>query len=206
VRLDNDLKISVFSEVYEPAEDSYLLICAVEGDFETLLDMGTGSGIVALHAAKSGALVTAADINPQAVANTRYNASNNNLDLRIVCSDLFSKITGRYDVITFNPPYLPSVHTSRPWDGGPGGVLIIRRFLSSAKNYMNPGGRIYMVISTRSELASVLKDFSSAYTFVEATSQSFFFERLLVYSITPKNYGDNPKKIHDPKNRSIRVL
>ena len=202
---DPALIVDVFPRVYKPAEDSYLLIRAVDGDFETALDMGTGTGIVALHAAKHGAVVTAVDNNYWAIANTRHNAFYNNINISIVKSDLFSKVSDSYDVIVFNPPYLPSINIREPWEGGRGGVSVMCRFLYQAINHINPGGCIYLVVSTCGDIPSLLKEFSSMYSFFEVAHQSFFFERLIVYAITPKNYVDNPKTIHIPKNRTIRA-
>ena len=128
MQLDTDLIIEVFSGVYNPAEDSYLLLKAVEVNKEILLDMGTSTGIIALHAAKAGALVTAVDNNPGAIINTQHNAFCNNLEICVVHSDLFSKVTGSFDLVTFNPPYLPSQYTHDPWEGGPDGVSVMRRF------------------------------------------------------------------------------
>jgi len=196
VRFNQDLSIDVFSGIYSPAEDSYLLIKIVEVGNETLLDMGTGTGIVALHAAQQGASVTAVDNNPRAVANARYNAAHNNLVLSVHQSDLFSAISGRFDIITFNPPYLPSENTIEPWEGGPDGIAIMQRFLLHASDYLQHKGHIYMVASTHSNMAFLLNEFSSRYYFNEVARQSFFFEKLLVYSIRLKNSGGNPKTIH----------
>ncbi|MCD6447750.1 MAG: methyltransferase, partial [Thermoplasmata archaeon] len=67
MEIDPSLKIKVFEGVYEPAEDSYLLIKAIEAEGrKKALDMGCGCGIIALHLAKNGCDVTAADINDKA--------------------------------------------------------------------------------------------------------------------------------------------
>jgi release factor glutamine methyltransferase len=78
----------------------------IEG--KNILDLGTGSGILALYAAQRGAKVTASDINPQAIENTIYNSKLNSLSINIIQSDLFDNIKSqKYDIIVINPPYYP---------------------------------------------------------------------------------------------------
>ncbi|HID25984.1 MAG TPA: methyltransferase domain-containing protein [Thermoplasmata archaeon] len=69
--------------------------------------MGCGSGVTALHLSKHGCIVTACDIKNEAVENTKVNANRNRLNMKVFKSDLFSDVKGKFDVITFNPPYLP---------------------------------------------------------------------------------------------------
>lgn len=74
----------------------------------SFLELGCGSGAVALYAAKLGARVTAIDINPAAVACTQQNALANGIDLAVFQSDLFSGLGGaRFQKIVINPPYYP---------------------------------------------------------------------------------------------------
>ncbi|HDS59108.1 MAG TPA: methyltransferase domain-containing protein [Thermoplasmatales archaeon] len=187
VHLDVSIAIRVFDGVYDPAEDSYLLLrCLDVEKGQHLLDMGTGTGILALHAASQGARVTAADKSLGAVLNARYNARLNGLTLNVVHSDLFSSIPGAFDVISFNPPYLPSRHTGEPWEGGAGGTAVTRRFLQQAAEHLRPGGCIYLVASTRGDVAGLLEDFSGRYTFQDVGREAFFFERLIVYRLAPR--------------------
>jgi len=75
---------------------------------KSLLDLGTGSGILALYAASRGAIVTASDISPQAVNNAVYNSRLNSIGINVILSDLFDNITPqKYEIIVINPPYYP---------------------------------------------------------------------------------------------------
>jgi len=117
-----------------------------------VLDMGTGSGILAVAAAKKGALVLAVDIDKNAVEIAWKNAAANNTVIRYRCSDLFEKISERFDLIIFNAPYLPADDTRiqelPQWYGGPNGREIIERFLRSAKDFLTEHGKILLLIST----------------------------------------------------------
>jgi len=109
--------------VYAPREDSLLLLqaisnLAVEG--KKVLDVGTGSGILALFCAMRGGNVTGSDIDETAVKETERVARALGLRLSLVVSDLFASIQGRFDLVLFNPPYLPSKNIEdRTVDGGP---------------------------------------------------------------------------------------
>jgi release factor glutamine methyltransferase len=73
-----------------------------------ILDVGTGSGLLALFSAQKGGITTALDINPQAVETARENARTNNLDLKVLESDLFDQLAPQpFDFILINPPYYP---------------------------------------------------------------------------------------------------
>lgn len=179
MKIDSSIKILVNKGVYNPAEDSYLLIKAVETrEGEKTLDMGCGSGITALHLAKHGCIVTACDIKNEAVENTKVNAKRNRLNMKVFKSDLFSDVEGKFDVITFNPPYLPIEGEDSAWDGGKGGIEVINRFLEEAVNHLNSNGRIYLVMSSFTDRGKMLRDFEEVYEFSIVAEQSFFFEKL----------------------------
>jgi release factor glutamine methyltransferase len=76
---------------------------------KSFLDLGTGSGILALYAANNGATVVASDISVQAIEITIYNARLNNINLKTIRSDLFDNITPQtFEIIVINPPYYPN--------------------------------------------------------------------------------------------------
>src|SRR5213594_1649557 len=90
---------------------------------KSFLDLGCGSGLIGMCAARAGALVTAADINPEAVRCTLANAERNGLRIDARISDLFSAFVGdQFDIVACNPPFLPG-ESGSPADaafyGGP---------------------------------------------------------------------------------------
>ena len=195
VKLDEALDFEIGPEIYNPSDDSFLLLKLVDvSPGERLLEMGVGSGLVAVHAAKSGALVTAVDINPEAVECTRRNAAKNDVRVEVVQSDLFERVSGLFDVIVFNPPYLPGETTStswieRAWNGGTEGSETARRFLDQAWKHLAPGGRVYMILSSAGGLMSVLKAAKARYESELLEEKHMFFESIFAYKLRLKPLG-----------------
>ncbi|HJO28027.1 MAG: methyltransferase [Candidatus Poseidoniia archaeon] len=148
--------------VYEPAEDSRLLCATLEKAvvrFPELrgcvLELGTGSGIVALMLASLGATVTATDLNPHAVALARSNAREQDLTIEFLQGDLFEPVGDRrFDAIVCNPPYLPpgGDYDDR-WlalavEGGPSGIEFTQRLLVDAPRNLHPKGGVWLVFSS----------------------------------------------------------
>ncbi len=169
--------------IYEPREDSYLLQKIVKSETkptDKVLDMGTGSGIQAKTAYEITKDVTAVDINPECL----------NLDnIKTIQSDLFSNITESYDLILFNPPYLPE-DKNEPKDsalattGGKQGHEIIESFLNQAKKHLNKKGRILLLYSS---LSGDIEKISKEYNLKPLTEESHFMEKLYVVKLTPKS-------------------
>lgn len=186
MKIDTSIKIKVNSGVYPPSEDSYLLIECIDVGKEKVLEIGTGTGIIALHAAKNGAVVTAVDKNQEAVKNAIENAEENGISVDIKQSDLFSNVDGMFNVIIFNPPYLPSDKMEEAWEGGEEGIEITKKFLEDAVHHLNPEGRIYIVLSTLGNIKKLVDEFRQLYSFKEIGRLSLFFEKLIVYKVTKK--------------------
>ncbi|MCP8993570.1 peptide chain release factor N(5)-glutamine methyltransferase [Streptococcus sp. CF9-1] len=125
-----------------------------------VLDIGTGSGAIALVLAKNRPdwSVTAADISQDALELATENANVQNLNLSFIKSDCFSKISSKYDIIVSNPPYISredqeevglNVLHSEPHlalFADEDGLAIYRRIAESSKDYLNDGGKIYLEI------------------------------------------------------------
>lgn len=171
----DDFTFQVFKDVYEPAEDTFLIadsLVQIVKENDTVLDIGTGCGILAIIAAKKAKKVIATDINPHAVKCARLNAKINgvapNIDVRL--GDLFQPIqkTERFDVIVFNAPYLPSSQREqrtwieRAWAGGPTGRQLIDRFIIEAPHYLERNGKIFLVQSSLTNINMTLKKFHEA--------------------------------------------
>ena len=183
----SDLRVGKCEGVYEPAEDSSLMVESVKCG-ETVLEVGCGTGIVSLHCAAEGSTVDAVDINARAVECTLRNANDNGLKVNAFESDLFSKVPERkkYDTIIFNPPYLPTednVVGSEQWDGGKDGFKATRPFLAQAPGHLAGDGEIYLILSSLTDIESLKSEFRSL-KFEKVAEASFFFEKILVWRIT----------------------
>lgn len=178
--------IKIIPLVYEPSEDSFLLAEAalfeIKGT-ERILEVGCGSGIIsAVIKANMKAKIIGIDINPHAVACTRQNG------IDVIRGDLLSCIKRKFDVIIFNPPYLPTRNEERTkdWinaaiDGGYDGRETINRFLEEAGNHLIENGRILMLVSSLTGIEEVKSRMKSLNYEVEEIMQgSFMFEKLIV--------------------------
>ena len=158
------LRFEVSPSVLIPRADTEILVeTALEqlGEGESVLDMCTGSGCILLSIAKLGkpGRTAGADISPAALEMARKNAAMLGLHkTEFIQSNLWEQITGRYDMIVSNPPYIPSEeipHLMREvalhepqtaLDGGADGLDFYRKITRQAKAYLMPGGRLLMEI------------------------------------------------------------
>ena len=117
---------------------------------KAFLEVGCGTGVVALCAARAGASVTAVDINPEAAHCTIANATRNGLSIDVRVSDVFSAIEDtRFDVIAWNPPFLPGTASSPAEAAFYGGnnFEVIRKFAKEVKAHLNQDGVAYTILS-----------------------------------------------------------
>lgn len=182
--------------VYPPREDSLLLQQVLqEQDLsgEAVLDVGTGSGIQAYTAATQGADVTLVDINPDALAAARENLRNKGIPPeRFTCveSDLFTDVSGTFDVIVFNPPYVPGgreLETAgeQAWQGGEDGRELIDRFLDAFPPYLADDGTVFLLQSSRNGREETVDRFrNQGYDATVVASEKIPWERLIVLAAT----------------------
>jgi release factor glutamine methyltransferase len=184
IRIYRDKEFQLLDDVYDPGDDSFLLVDAALKEVrpgEKVLEIGTGSGIVSLFI-KDIADVVATDINPRAALNARLNG------VQVIRTDLFNGICARFNLVIFNPPYLPTIDEerlnswlNRAFDGGPTGRSEIERFLRNADDILAPGGRVLMVISSLTSVDETKKMFEEHGFSVETiSSKKVSFENLIV--------------------------
>ncbi|XQE83414.1 HemK2/MTQ2 family protein methyltransferase [Streptomyces microflavus] len=144
--------------VYAPQHDTHLLMQAVRrelcGPGRRVLELGTGSGALAVHAARLGARVTAVDISRRAVLCARLNAALHRQRVTVRYGDLSTVDRGGYDLVISNPPYVPAPAAlpprrgrARAWDGGLDGRVVVDRVCTTAAAVLRPGGTLLMVHS-----------------------------------------------------------
>ncbi|MDY9928158.1 HemK2/MTQ2 family protein methyltransferase [Methanosarcina sp.] len=160
------VKLGASDLVYEPAEDSFLLADAALEEAEPcmrILEIGAGSGFVSavLKANVKGIRILATEINPHAARCAKAN------EVEVIRTDLFRGLKpgsqkASFDLILFNPPYLPTSKEEKvpgwlnyAFDGGTSGRETLDRFLSEVRNYLKPGGKVLILISSITGLESV---------------------------------------------------
>lgn len=187
-------------EFYQPAEDSYLIAEALKKTLEAykedeinklkLLDMGCGSGIItetALSFNVPKQNILAVDINKQAVKFVK-----NKYQVRAITSDLFNKIKkskeNKFDLIVFNPPYLPENKYDKKKDtsGGKKGYETAERFLQQANGFLKESGKILILLSSLTNPKYLNKKFKEEYTSKTTNDKKLFFEQLFVLQLNLK--------------------
>ncbi len=177
--------------IYQPSDDSYLLSEVLKEELPNLveenpnlkvLEVGIGSGfqletLFSLGIKKEN--LFGCDINPKAVEHCKK------LGFQCIKSNLFENVEGNYDIIIFNPPYLP-LDKREPKDsktattGGKKGNEIIVRFLGEAKKHLNEDGKIYIVTSSFTDSI----DFENlGYNSKKVNSEKLFFEEVFVWKL-----------------------
>ncbi len=175
-------------DVYQPAEDTFLLLKAalIEARPEDrAIEIGCGRALISRVVAPKVRSILATDINPHAIRLAKE------YGLEAVRADLFRGIEEEFDLVIFNPPYLPTSEQERAegWinyalDGGATGRDIINRFLEGLKNHISPRGRALLLISSVTGLDEVLeKAMSEGLEAVEVASDRYFFEQLYVVKL-----------------------
>lgn len=168
-------------KIYQPSDDSYLFADFLKkylksNKVNSYLDIGTGSGILPKTASKfiSPENILATDINPEAIKSLQKQL------FKTIQSNLFKNIKTKFDLITFNAPYLPRdpqepKESQAATTGGKNGDEISLKFLKQAKSHLNPNGKIFLLISSLTPLDKIKK---FKYNIVER--KKIFMEELLI--------------------------
>ena len=183
--------VALHADVYRPSDDTFLLARAVHDAVRPgsrFLEVGCGSGLVSLVASRAGAVVTCTDANPHAVALAAHNAKQNGLAVTAVETDLLAGLPGPFDVVAFNPPYLPTEPDERlpgvinlAFDGGRDGNETVLRFAAQLTALRPLPGCVLVVHSSLSDPTPLARALAAAgYANDVVADQAFDFERLTV--------------------------
>lgn len=188
----NGFKIEIFENVYKPSEDTFLLYDSITNNYKKSFEVGSGVGLITLKLAKKSNYVLASDISFEATKNTLYNVKQNLLNdkVDIVCGDCLSFLKNKifFDLIVFNPPYLPSENFNKKifdlsWSGGKRGFEITSKFLKEAKKHINEKGTIMIISSSYiiNEVLNKIKKMNLKYSIKR--EKKMFFEKIYVVEI-----------------------
>ncbi|MDZ7688235.1 MAG: HemK2/MTQ2 family protein methyltransferase [Halobacteriales archaeon] len=174
-------------DVYPPSEDTYLLREAAVEEArhdDTALEVGTGSGVIAEALKQNVESVVATDINSDAVRAAKERG------VPAVRTDLVAGLDASFDLVVFNPPYLPSTDEtpddalSDALGGGETGRETAERFLDDVRRVLAPDGRVLLIAST----ASGTEEFEERedYSVERVASERYFFEEIVVLRLRPR--------------------
>ena len=151
----NDISVKVLPGVFHPGlfiSTKVLLnfVNTLKFGGKTLFELGAGTGIISILAAKKGAIVYASDISSKAVDNIKLNAAKNNVRINIFTSDLFNNIPDmQFDYIIINPPYYnkdPRQEEEYAWFCG-SNFEYFKSLFSSLSNYIGKNSKVFMILS-----------------------------------------------------------
>ncbi len=175
--------------MYEAREDSFLLQKSIRNySGSKALDMGTGSGIIANTLNKNFKRVVGVDINPEVI---KY-CKNKYEGITFKTSNLFSNIKGKFDLISFNAPYLPDDSRIKDvaLDGGRKGNELIIKFLKKSILFLKEDGKIILLFSSLSQPKDIFKVADTLFLkYKLLNSEKLDFEKLFVYELSSKIIG-----------------
>ena len=153
----------------------------------SFLELGAGSGIISILAAKKGALVHASDISRTATENIKLNAEMNNVKINVIESDLFKGIPRQeFDIVIINPPYYkkdPETEEEYAWFCGSNYEYFTTLF-DSLPSYINSNSKVYIILSevcNISEIKSIGE--SNGFTWNIEIRKSVWGEKNFIYSL-----------------------
>lgn len=176
------LKEKDFENVYEPAEDTFLMMDALEKDYKTILEskplicveIGPGSGVLITFLASivQDAYYIASDINDLSSYATLQTGQENHVNINTITDNLMSSLTPRLakkvDVLLFNPPYVvtPSgevggTQLSAAWAGGIDGREVIDNFLPVAVTLLSDNGLLYLLLLAQNKPDEIMSIMAS---------------------------------------------
>ncbi|HVP94449.1 MAG TPA: HemK2/MTQ2 family protein methyltransferase [Methanoregulaceae archaeon] len=171
-------------QIYQPEADTYLLVEVAQKEIRSadrVLEIGTGTGYIGSHLTGYASLIVT-DINPHACLAAKEKG------LEVIRTDMFDGICGHFDLVIFNPPYLPTQDDERivDWleyalDGGHAGRSTIIQFVTGVGRILAPGGRVLLLISSLTGVEEVIELFQgNSFSAGIIAKRKIFDEYLLI--------------------------
>ena len=194
-----DLKICVLPGVFHPRfffSTRLLLkhLAQLQLSGKSFLELGAGSGLISLFAARRGAAVTACDISQVSVDNVRQNQQRNGLSFPVLHSDLFSALPQqRFDLIVINPPYYkkdPVSEADHAWYCGKNSEYFSRLF-SSLGDHLHARSQVIMVLSDGCDIKEIVSLAGMhGFKLEEISSHRKLIEKNFIFSIRSLSVSD----------------
>ena len=193
-----ETEVIVYPEVFYPkwVHSTYFLLDYLETEGisnKKLLELGAGNGLISLHSAARGALVTAVDISKTAIEGLKKNARRLKQNIEIIESDLFEKVnTTKFDYIIINPPYYPKNPTTEAemaWYCGSGFEYFKALFHQMSK-YCNSTTKVVMVLSQDCAIETIEEIASyNGWELVLEEKRKSWWEENFIFRIKQVNKG-----------------
>jgi len=153
------------------------------------LELGSGSGLISIYAAKQKAIVTAADISQTAVETSRQNAERNQVSIKTITSDLFNNIPQQvFDTIVINPPYYPQQpfdEKDYAWFCGKNFEYFERLFLKLG-DYVDQHSTVIMILSEDCQIERIRQiSFKNDWEMEVVHQKRILWEMNFIFRITP---------------------
>ena len=190
-----DIELEIPPQVFHPGFFSstqlllkYIGLFPLEG--KKMLELGAGSGLIAIHAAKKHADVTASDINPVAIDYLHKNSLRNNVRFEIIQSNLFTSIDKRnFDIIAINPPYYkkqPHSLLDHAWYCGEKGEYFSVLF-EQLPLYIHANSEVIMVLCQGCDIGMIKEEARSfGFTLKLMQAKQYLLEKNFIYRIEKK--------------------
>lgn len=148
-----DLEVFSFPGVFshgraDPATDLLLGVLVQQSLVGEALDIGCGAGVIAATLARRGLSVTAVDVSATAVASTAETLSRNGLSAKVLRSDVFDQVKGKFDLLITNPPFHEGTRRT---------IAVTERLIAQAPEYLKPRGGLWMVANQGLPYGDMLK-------------------------------------------------
>ncbi len=188
-----NITLNIPKFVYPPKEDTQLVLDNIEiSKDDKILEIGTGSGIIAIFCTKQAKEVYATDISSKILENAKYNAKLNNIEnIKFIKSDLFENINSKYSKIIFNPPYLPkdkrdTSEIKYSLESGDDGREITDRFIKEVKTYIRKKGTLYLIQSSLNNYKKTISELENRGFDLKIKKINLFFETLTLIEVKLK--------------------
>lgn len=160
---------------------------------KTFLELGAGSGLISIYAAKKNANVTATDINPIAIEHLKKNKALNNIQLNIISSDVFQSIPSQsFDIIAINPPYYkknPKSDAEYAWYCGETGEYFQKLF-KRLKQFIHNDSIVLMVLSEDCDIQMIKQfAFDNQFEMNIVSEKKIAWEKVFIYHIKPEVFA-----------------